>query len=78
MSCGVGHRHGMDPMLLWPVAPAPVQLLAWEPPRASGVALKRKKKKIRSEGKNKQVGPHQTKKVLHSKGNHQQNKKATY
>ena len=28
--------------------------------------------------KNKQVGLHQTKKDLHSKGNHQQNKKATY
>ena len=28
--------------------------------------------------KNKQVGLHQTKKLLHSKGNHQQNEKATY
>ena len=28
--------------------------------------------------KNKQVGLHQTEKLLHSKGNHQQNKKATY
>ena len=28
--------------------------------------------------KNKQMGLHQTKKVLHSKGNHQQNKKAIH
>ena len=28
--------------------------------------------------KNKQMGLHQTKKFLHSKGNHQQNKKTTY
>ena len=27
--------------------------------------------------KNKQMGLHQTEKLLHSKGNHQQNKKAT-
>ena len=28
--------------------------------------------------KNKQMGPHQTKRFLHSKGNHQQNEKTTY
>ena len=28
--------------------------------------------------KNKQIGPHQIKKLLCSKGNHQQNEKATY
>ena len=28
--------------------------------------------------KNKQMGLHQTEKLLHSKGNHQQNKKTTY
>ena len=44
MSCGVG----------WPVAVAPVRLLAWEPPYASGTALKKtpppkkKKNQIRS------------------------------
>ena len=36
MSCGVSHRCGSDPELLWlqlrPVATAPIQPLAWEPP----------------------------------------------
>ena len=42
MSCGVGHRPGLDPELLWLwlwrrlVATAPIQPLAWEPPRAAG------------------------------------------
>ena len=47
MSCGVGCRHGSDPMLLclWrrPVATAPIQSLTWEPPYAMGAALKRQK-----------------------------------
>ena len=46
MSCGVDHRHGSDPVLLWlwcrPEAVAPNQPLAWELPYAAGVALKRK------------------------------------
>ena len=49
MSCGVGHRRGLDPALLWLwrrlEATAPIRPLAWEPPYAVGVALKRKKKK---------------------------------
>ena len=52
MSCGVGCRCGSDPALLWlwcrPVATAPIQPLAWEPPYAAGAALemaKRQKKK---------------------------------
>ena len=49
MSCGVGHRHGSDPMLLWLwyrlEAVAPIQHLAWEAPYASGVALKSKTNK---------------------------------
>ena len=49
VSCGVGHRLSSDPRLLWlwrrPVATAPVQPLAWEPPYAVGVALKDNKKK---------------------------------
>jgi len=49
MSCGVGHRGGSEPELLWlqrrPVAAAPIQLLAWEPPHASSVALKSKKER---------------------------------
>ena len=53
VSCGVGRRRGLDPMLLWlwrsPVATAPIRPLAWEPPYAAGAALekaKRKKKKL--------------------------------
>ena len=42
MSCGVGHRRGLDPTLLWLwcrlVATALIQPLAWEPPHAVGVA----------------------------------------
>ena len=42
MSCGAGGRHGSDPALLWlwrrPVATAPIQPLAWEPPYAAGAA----------------------------------------
>ena len=52
MSCGVGHRQGLDPEFLWlwcrPVAIALIRSLAWEPPYAVGVALekaKRQKKK---------------------------------
>ena len=48
MSCGVGHRCGWDPSLLWLwcrlAATALIRPLAWEPPYAVGVALKRKKK----------------------------------
>ena len=56
MSCGVGHRQGSGLEFLWlwyrPVTTAPIWLLAWEPPYASGVALKKKTK----QQKNK-VGP---------------------
>ena len=45
MSCGVGRRHGSELALLWlwcrPTDTAPIQPLAWEPPYAVGVALKR-------------------------------------
>ena len=45
VSCGVGHRRGSDPSLLWlwsrPAATAPIGLLAWEPPYAKGVALEK-------------------------------------
>ena len=36
MSCGVGHRHGSDPVCPWhrPAATAPIRPLAWEPPHA--------------------------------------------
>ena len=49
MSCGVGHRHVLVPALLWPwctwVAAAPIGPLTWEPPYATGGALKTPKKK---------------------------------
>ena len=53
MSCGVGRRLGLDPALLWmwlwlwnrPVGTAQIQPLAWEPPYAVGMALKRQKTK---------------------------------
>ena len=47
MSCGVGHRRGLDLALLWlwcrPAAVALIQRLAWESPYTVGVALKRQK-----------------------------------
>ena len=49
MSYGIGCRHGSDLVLLWLwyrlAAVAPIQLLAWEPPYATGVAIKSKKEK---------------------------------
>ena len=49
MTCGVGQRYGLDLALLWlwhrPVAAALIRPLAWEPPNAEGVALKRPKEK---------------------------------
>ena len=45
MSYGVDCRRGLDLVLLWlwrrPVATASIRSLAWEPPYASGAALKR-------------------------------------
>ena len=42
VSCGVGHRRGSDPTLLWlrrrALATAPIRPLAWEPPYAAGAA----------------------------------------
>ena len=56
MSCGVGCRSGLDLILLWLwrrlAAIALIRPLAWEPPYASGTALKSKQKKF----KNKIVG----------------------
>ena len=49
MSCGVVHRLGLDPMLLWlwrrPAAVALIWPPAWELPYAMGAALKKTKKK---------------------------------
>ena len=48
MSCAVGRRCGSDLAWLWRrlAATAPIGPLAWEPPSAMGVALKRQKKKV--------------------------------
>ena len=50
MSCGVGHGCSSDLALLWlwcrPAATAPLLPLAWEPPCAVGVALKKKEKEF--------------------------------
>ena len=49
MSCGIGCRYGLDPVLLWlrcrRVATAPIRPLAWESPCAVGAALDKGKKK---------------------------------
>ena len=49
MSCGVGRRCGSDLVWLWLwcrlTAVAATGPLAWEPPYAAGVAIKRPKKK---------------------------------
>ena len=48
MSCGVGHRRGSDPELLWlwcgPEATAPIGPLAWESPYATEAALEKAKR----------------------------------
>ena len=48
-SCGVGHRRSSDLALLWLwhklVAAVLIRPLAWEPPYATGEALKKDKKK---------------------------------
>ena len=48
MSCGVGHRRGSDPALLWPwhrlAATAPIRPLAWEILYATGAALEKAKR----------------------------------
>ena len=53
MSCDVGRRRSWDPALLWlwrrSAATALMGPLAWEPPYAAGVALKRQKTKKEKE-----------------------------
>ena len=55
MSCGVGHRHSLNLALLWLwcrlAATAVIRPLAWEPPCAKGVALKRQKNKTKQKKK---------------------------
>jgi len=62
MSCGVGHRRGSDPELLWlwcrPVATVLIGPLAWEPPYAAGEALKDKETKKKKTKKKERKFPH--------------------
>ena len=55
VSCGVGHRRGSDPELLWPwcmlAATTLVRPLAKEPSYAMSEALKRKKKQKKKKKK---------------------------
>ena len=48
VSCGVGRRRGLDPVLLWlwrrPAATVLIGPLAWEPPCAAGAALEKAKR----------------------------------
>ena len=59
MSCGVGHRQGTNPVLLWlwcrPAAVAPIGPLAWEPPCAVSAALKCKVKQNKTNKQKKNV-----------------------
>ena len=59
MSCGVGCRCDSDLVLLWlwrrPAATAPIRPLSWEPPYATGTALKKKTKYKKRE---EEVKPH--------------------
>ena len=63
MSCGVGCRRGLDPVLLWLwrrlVATALIRPLAWEPPNAPGVAQEKakrpKKKKKKKEEEEEEI-----------------------
>ena len=53
MRCGVGHRQGLDLVLLWlqwrSAATALIRPLAWESPHAEDAALEKTKKKKKKE-----------------------------
>ena len=55
MSCGVGHRHGSDPVWLWlwcrPATTALIPPLAWEPLYVADAALKIQKTKNNNNNK---------------------------
>ena len=61
MSYGVGHRHSLDPVLLWlwhrPATAAPIQPPACKRPHVVGTALKRQKikKSKKAQIQNKEV-----------------------
>ena len=55
LGCGVGHRCGSDPALLWLwhrlAAMALIGPLAWEPPHAVGAAVEKTKRQKKSNNK---------------------------
>ena len=55
MSCGVGHRRGLDPTLLWLwhslAATTLIRPLAWEPPYAARAAQEMAKNKTKQKKK---------------------------
>ena len=55
MSCGVGHKRGSDPELLWLwcrlAAAAPIRPLAGEPPYAAGVSKEKAKRQKKEKKK---------------------------
>ena len=57
MSCGVGHKCGSGPTLLWlwcgPAAVALIRPLAWELPYAVDVTLKKQKVKRKEKNRTK-------------------------
>ena len=59
MSCGIGHRCGSDPELLWLWcrlgATAPITPLAWEPPYATEMALEKAERQKTNKQTNKQT-----------------------
>ena len=58
MRCDVGHRRGLDLVLLWLwrrlAAVALIRPLAWDPPYTAGAALKKAKKKKKKKKKKKE------------------------
>ena len=59
MGCGVGHRFGSDPVLLWlwhrPAATDPIRPLPWEPPYAAGADQEMAKRRKTKQNKNKKI-----------------------
>ena len=57
MRCGVGHRCGLDPVLLWLwhrlAATAPIEPLAWEPLYATEAAQEMSKRQQQQQQKKK-------------------------
>ena len=59
MNCGVGHRHGLDLVLLWLwhrlEVISPIRPLGWETSFATGAGLEKTKKKKGKKEKRKEI-----------------------